>query len=105
MQFRLKSISLLLVSRLGDIRADNDANCTYEGENNVLVQQASNWLLNQWDNVLKGQPVPSPFGSIDFLPAAERILNTKFDQRTMEGTLEPKCMRKYCTTKYRANNK
>ncbi|XP_032687602.1 peroxisomal acyl-coenzyme A oxidase 3 isoform X2 [Odontomachus brunneus] len=80
----------LKMSRLGDIRADNDANCTYEGENNVLVQQASNWLLNQWDNVIKGQPVLSPFGSIDFLPHAKQILNTKFYQRSIESTLEPK---------------
>lgn len=83
------------VSRLGDIRADNDANCTYEGENNVLVQQASNWLLNQWDNLIKGRLVPSPFGSVEFLPVAEKILSTKFDKRTVDSTLEPKCMRKF----------
>ncbi|CAL1687763.1 unnamed protein product [Lasius platythorax] len=79
----------LKMSRLGDIRAENDANCTYEGENNVLIQQASNWLLSQWTNVINGRPVPSPLGSADFLVDAEQILNTKFNQATVEDTLKP----------------
>lgn len=85
---------LLLVSRLGDIRAQNDANCTYEGENNVLIQQASNWLVRQWDNLLKGKPVPSPLHSIDFLVDANDILKTKFDQTTVEDTLKPESITK-----------
>ncbi|XP_018398921.1 PREDICTED: peroxisomal acyl-coenzyme A oxidase 3 isoform X2 [Cyphomyrmex costatus] len=79
----------LKMSRLGDIRAENDANCTYEGENNVLIQQASNWLLSQWANVIKGQAVPSPLNSADFLMNAEQILNTKFNQTTVEDVLKP----------------
>ncbi|XP_039308037.1 peroxisomal acyl-coenzyme A oxidase 3-like [Solenopsis invicta] len=79
----------LKMSRLGDIRAQNDANCTYEGENNVLIQQASNWLLNQWAAVIKGEPVISPLGSADFLVNAEQILSTKFNQTTVEGVLKP----------------
>jgi len=79
----------LKMSRLGDIRAENDANCTYEGENNVLIQQASNWLLNQWANAVKGQPVPSPLNTADFLMHAEEILNTKFNQTTVEDILKP----------------
>lgn len=84
--------TLLLVSRLGDIRDDNDANCTYEGENNVLIQQTSNWLLTQWANVIKGQAVPSPLNTADFLVNAEQILNTKFNQTTVEGVLKPESM-------------
>ncbi|GAB1864324.1 Acyl-coenzyme A oxidase [Camponotus japonicus] len=79
----------LKMSRLGDIRAENDANCTYEGENNVLIQQASNWLLSQWINVINGRPVPSPLGSADFLVDAEQILNTKFNHSTVESTMKP----------------
>lgn len=79
----------LKMSRLGEIRGENDANCTYEGENNILIQQASNWLLSQWTNVIKGRPIPSPLGSADFLVNTEQILNTKFDQVTVEDTLKP----------------
>jgi len=75
------------VARLGELKAENDVNCTYEGENNVLIQQASNWLLNQWVNIINGQPVSSPLGSADFLVNAEQILNIKFNRTTIEDTL------------------
>lgn len=60
------------------MRNDNDANCTYEGENHVLIQQTSNWLLKLWPKILNGEPVSSPMKSIDFLTDANKILKTKF---------------------------
>lgn len=78
----------LKVSRLGDIRSENDANCTYEGENNVLIQQTSNWLLSQWGNVLQGKRVQSPLGSADFLEGAQEILSMKFHCTSIDQTMQ-----------------
>ncbi|KAL0272288.1 UNVERIFIED_CONTAM: hypothetical protein PYX00_005324 [Menopon gallinae] len=55
----------LKCSGLGMLRNDNDANCTYEGDNNVLVQQTSNWLLTVYKNM--HNKFSSPLGSVEFL--------------------------------------
>lgn len=83
----------MLVSRLGDLRAENDVTCTFEGENNVLIQQASNWLLNQWSNVLSGKPVNSPLKTADFLKDANNTLMQNFSHSTIDETLRPESMK------------
>ena len=75
---------------MGDIRADHDANCTYEGENNVLVQQASNWLLNQWSAVKNGELVVSPLNSANFLNEAESILQQHFKYQEVNEVIKLK---------------
>ncbi|XP_041123123.1 peroxisomal acyl-coenzyme A oxidase 3-like isoform X1 [Polyodon spathula] len=79
----------LAMNRLGDIRNDNDPNCTYEGDNNVLLQQTSNYLLS-WINA-KHQDnvtVTSPLGSVNFLEDFKRILGSTFTATTEEECMD-----------------
>ncbi|XP_035916187.1 peroxisomal acyl-coenzyme A oxidase 3 [Anopheles stephensi] len=57
----------LKLSTIGDLRGNNDPNCTYEGENNVLIQQASNWLLSVRVKGYEKFAEVSPLGSAQFL--------------------------------------
>lgn len=54
----------LKAANLGELRANNDPAVTYEGDNNVLGQQTSNWLMKQWK--IAEQP-NSPLGTVNFL--------------------------------------
>lgn len=64
---------------------------TYEGENHVLIQQNSNWLLKLWPLILNKQEVSSPLESINFLTDALKILKySKFKITTIEDLCSPK---------------
>lgn len=63
----------LKASNIGELRNDHDATVTYEGDNNVLGQQASNWLLKQWTG-----SVESPLGFVEFLKNRNQILESSF---------------------------
>lgn len=70
------------VSQLGTLRNDNDANCTYEGENNVLIQQASNWLLNVRRKGYETFKTVSPLNTAAFLADFDTLIRTKFNWTT-----------------------
>jgi len=75
------------------LRNANDANCTYEGDNNVLIQQTSNWLLNIWSNLLNGDKscCDTPLGTIQFLKDADTILCEKFKLSRVDEVFTHKC--------------
>ncbi|XP_075713644.1 peroxisomal acyl-coenzyme A oxidase 3 isoform X2 [Rhinoderma darwinii] len=79
----------LAMNRLGDIRNDNDPNCTYEGDNNVLLQQTSNYLLGLVHSIHEDNtPCESPLGSIHFLNDYKAIMKHKFSASTVRECLD-----------------
>ena len=79
----------LRAAGIGHLRDDNDANCTYEGDNNVLLQQTSNWLLSIWANPKQGKkasPLPS---SVAFLEDIENIASKTFRPKKLQELMQP----------------
>lgn len=78
----------LAMNRLGEIRNDNDPNCTYEGDNNVLLQQTSSYLMS-WMNCIRDKaPFESPFGTINVLQDYHHILGWKFTAISVEDCMD-----------------
>lgn len=65
----------LRASNLGELRNNHDPSCTYEGDNNVLGQQATNWLLRQWEN-----GVENPQGLAEFIQRRDTTLEKTFEK-------------------------
>lgn len=78
----------LKVSGLGDLRNDNDANCTYEGDNNVLLQQTSNVLITMLQNKKAGQPLPSSMTTIQFINDMDEILKGTLMATSVQDMLD-----------------
>lgn len=64
------------MNRLGDLRNDNDPSLTYEGDNNVILQQTANYLLGFIES--SGNKISSPMHTVDFLQNFKSILASKF---------------------------
>ena len=67
---------IFTASGFGQLRDDNDANCTYEGDNNVLLQQTSNWLIFVWEN--KRCNSNFPMNTISYFSSASTISEQKW---------------------------
>ncbi|CAI9172323.1 unnamed protein product [Rangifer tarandus platyrhynchus] len=79
----------LAMNRLGSLRDDNDPNCTYEGDNNVLLQQTSNYLLGLLAHREQGGAcIQSPLKTVDFLDAYPDILSRRFEGSSPEDFLD-----------------
>ncbi|CRL08031.1 CLUMA_CG020967, isoform A [Clunio marinus] len=79
----------LKCARLGDLRNENDANCTYEGENNILIQQGSNFLINTRAKGWSAFGEVSPLGSVDFLKNGEEIKKLKWSWTQTNVAMKP----------------
>lgn len=79
-------------SGLSDLRNDNDANCTYEGDNNVLVQQVSNWLFHLWDNRNDASVFDTPLKTVDFLTHTDSILTKTFGASSVTDVKNPQVL-------------
>ncbi|KAK7602506.1 hypothetical protein V9T40_008095 [Parthenolecanium corni] len=82
----------LEAARFSELRSANDANCTYEGDNNVLLQQTSNYLIQLWNKRHSSESrylFDTPMKSVEFLLDGDNILKQKFAARTLDELLRP----------------
>ncbi|XP_015603182.1 peroxisomal acyl-coenzyme A oxidase 3 [Cephus cinctus] len=71
-------------ANLGDLGVNHEPTVTYEGDNNVLVQQTSNWILRQWSDSQGGSMIASPLASVSFLTNGPVILKNRFQAQSIE---------------------
>jgi acyl-CoA oxidase len=75
----------LKASRLGHLRNDHCANNTYEGDNNVLLQQTSNHLVKLFrEKRDEGRSMRSPFGSFDYIDDYPQILASVYPKEAFD---------------------
>jgi acyl-CoA oxidase len=47
-------------SKMGALYSNNDVNNTWEGENNVLIQQTTKYVMDNLRAAMMGKPIKSP---------------------------------------------
>lgn len=71
------------------MRNDHDANCTYEGDNNVLVQQTSNWLLGLWSRRHHDPNIfDTPMESVSFIKHHKTILASSWTATNVQDIVQ-----------------
>lgn len=71
---------------LVEVRDDNDGNLTYEGDNSVLLQQTSNWLLHLWSQRDDPSVWDTPLKTVAFL-GNRKPKSGNLDVTTIDGLL------------------
>ncbi|KAK5645188.1 hypothetical protein RI129_006488 [Pyrocoelia pectoralis] len=80
----------LKVSGLEGIIRSSDPICTYEGDNHVLIQQTTNWLMKLWPRMLEGKTIINfPLESVNFMSSAREILTQSFAGRCVADFIDP----------------
>lgn len=79
-------------SRLGHLRSEADPSLTYEGDNNVLIQQSAGFVMKTLHKKLAGKEVQSPFGTCSFLSRyePERLSNLRARTENAKDLLDDK---------------
>eukprot|EP01120_Amphizonella_sp_Union-15-10_P011145 TRINITY_DN4654_c0_g1_i3.p1 TRINITY_DN4654_c0_g1~~TRINITY_DN4654_c0_g1_i3.p1 ORF type:complete len:532 (-),score=72.37 TRINITY_DN4654_c0_g1_i3:76-1671(-) len=66
-----------IYSRLGLLYVEHDPSLTYEGENNVLIQQLARYLISALQYKNTSQTISSPLGSINYLNGWENKIGSR----------------------------
>ncbi|KAL7642299.1 UNVERIFIED_CONTAM: hypothetical protein RMT77_006860 [Armadillidium vulgare] len=82
------------------IRDDNDPNCTYEGDNHVILQQTSNWLVSLWDARQKTNFAQFPMGTVSYLNKYDYYSNLKWKSDTFGKKLKDEEIIETCLDTY-----
>ncbi|KAJ6216003.1 hypothetical protein RDWZM_010503 [Blomia tropicalis] len=87
----------LFASGFGILRDDHDANNTYEGDNNVLQMQTSNYLVRIYQEACEARLKPtsehdghirSMLGSIDIFDDSDRNRRIRFSGTTLDDVMK-----------------
>lgn len=87
-------------SGFSKLRADNDIHLTWEGDNNVIIQQTARFLLKAVQSLFKGNPIKSQFLTFIQLEATKPKFESK-DQ--LKNTLFLISLFEYRTNYYLSN--
>ena len=66
-------------SKMGALYSSNDVNNTWEGENNVLIQQTTKYILQNLQKAMKGKEVKSPL--LKFFNEVLRYIDRLYPKR------------------------